>query len=156
MMQNATPPGELVHYGVKGMHWGVRKNTPTNSGYGANQQKTDKKNLGRGGVKRINRRMNKGATLDVARKQERSRRAKIRAGVSLGVLFAPEIAVGAHAANNVLKNSASVLAQKVAVKAETNRGRASAAATMGLPRQASTGPNYSKKNRGGAYNITSV
>lgn len=25
MTQSSTPPGELVHYGVKGMHWGARK-----------------------------------------------------------------------------------------------------------------------------------
>lgn len=156
MTQNTTPPGELVHYGVKGMHWGVRKNTPTNSNYSVGQRQYDKKNYGHGGVKRINRRMNKGDNIDVARKKESSRRAKRRGAVALGIFFAPEIAVGVNAANNVLKNSASVLVQNVAVKAETNRGRASAAATMGLPSKPTNGPTYAKKNRGNVHKITTI
>jgi hypothetical protein len=80
---------EVVHYGVKGMHWGVRKNTPTNANYSVGQRQYDKKNYGHGAVKRINRRMNKGASLEVARTQERSFRAKRRSVVTLGILFAP-------------------------------------------------------------------
>lgn len=147
---------ELVHYGVKGMHWGVRKNTPTNSNYGVSQRQYDKKQYGHGSVKRINRRMNKGASLEVARKQERAFRAKRGAVVALGVTFAPEIARGAQVAGTILKMSAGVLAQHVAVKAETKRGQAFAAETMGLPRHATSGPSYSTQNRKGVYNISSM
>jgi len=146
MTQRTIAQDDLAHYGVKGMHWGVHKtelDTP-NSSYSKGQRNYDKQNYGAGSVKRINRRLNKGARLKEARNSEvafRNRRALAVAGAAF---------VGTLAYER-LKLSAGDIAKR----AETNRGRASAAATMGLPRHASSGPTYAKPNRSGSYNITS-
>ena len=63
---------ELQHYGVKGMKWGVRHDTQ-NSNYSSEQRARDKAVYGRGGVKRINRSMNKGLGISGARSKEASR-----------------------------------------------------------------------------------
>lgn len=154
MSSSKTPNSDaLVHYGVKGMKWGVRKANPD---YNPSQRAYDKKNYGRGGVRRINKRMNRGSDLQKARVQERTFRARRNTAIGLGLLFGPEIAHGAKIAKQVVKLTAGVAAQSVAKRAETNRGRAAAAEAMGLPRMASTGPSYSRPNRKGVYNISSV
>jgi hypothetical protein len=148
---------ELAHYGVKGMKWGVRRaelNAP-NQQYTAGSRAYDKTQHGKRGVKRINRRLNQGKTLDQARTAERRRNARQRVAVGVGILFGPEIAYGARVMGNVIKLSAGVAAQSVAKRAETNRGRAAVSDAMGLPRKASTGPDYAK-NRKGVYNISSL
>lgn len=150
---------ELVHYGVKGMHWGVRKSTPTNAGYTKNQQQTDRKNHGQGGVKRINRRLNKGQTLDKARKNETKFRKRTRKAIVLGlasVRYREQIKMGAKVAGTILSLAAGVAVQHIAVKAETNRGRAAAANAMGLPRTATSGPTFATKSRGGVHRITTI
>lgn len=149
----------VKHYGVKGMHWGVRKNTPTHADYSVGQRQYDKKNYGHGGVKRINRRLNKGADLTTARKKEvkfRRRRSKAISTGVLAVRYREQIKVGAKVAGTILSLAAGVAVQAIAKKAETNRGRAAAANTMGLPSQSTAGPTFSKKNRNGAYNITQI
>ncbi|AVD99431.1 hypothetical protein SEA_BING_9 [Streptomyces phage Bing] len=138
---------ELVHYGVKGMKWGVRKarDDSPNAGYTKGQRQIDKRDFGKRGVKRINRRMNKGQTRTRARKAERRRDSLQYYG-----------AVGAVATYRYMKVAGPVLSQMVAQRAETKRGQAAAAAAMGLPRKASTGPSYSKQKRNGVYNISSL
>jgi hypothetical protein len=96
--------------------------------------------------------LNKGLDIKTARKNEYSRRRKKYNAIAAGVIaarFAPR-------AIRVVSMVAGVASQHVAVRAETKRGQAAAAAAMGLPRVASAGPSYSKQNRSGAYNISSM
>ena len=79
---------DIIHYGVKGMKWGVRKSEyksmsrkdrrnlrkRKNEGYSDHQRELDKLRLGGKSVKRINKRMNKGATYKQARRREYVRR----------------------------------------------------------------------------------
>lgn len=62
---------ELYHHGVKGMKWGVRKEW--NSNYSDSQRIRDKAVYGRGGVKRINKSLNKGHSISGARSIEADR-----------------------------------------------------------------------------------
>lgn len=143
---------ELRHYGVKGMRWGVKKANSPNANYSKNQRNYDLSKKGKGSVKRINKRMNKGADLKTARNKEVSYKRKRAAVAVAAVRYGPRVARGAKVVGGLALGMA---AQQIAVKAETNRGRSSAANTMGLPRKASSGPSYSKK-KNGAYNITSM
>ncbi len=79
---------DISHYGVKGMKWGVRKSEyksmsrrdrrklhkRKNEAYSDHQRDLDKLRLGGGSVRRINKRMNKGATYKQARRREYARR----------------------------------------------------------------------------------
>ena len=79
---------DIYHYGVKGMKWGVRKSEyksmsrkdrrklrkRKNEDYDDEQRLTDKYTLGGGSVRRINKRMNKGATYKQAKRREYARR----------------------------------------------------------------------------------
>ena len=79
---------DIVHYGVKGMKWGVRKSEyksmsrkdrrklrkRKNEGYDDHQRELDKLRLGGKSVRRINKRMNKGATYKQAKRREYVRR----------------------------------------------------------------------------------
>ena len=146
MTQGSPSPGELAHHGVKGMKWGVRraeKSVP-NARYSEKNRAKDKQLHGARGVKRINSRLNDGQTLKKARSRE-VRRNAIQAGAVVGAVYtAKAIAIVGP-----------VLAQSVASRAETKRGQAHVSATMGLPRQASSGPSYSKPKQG-VYNISSL
>lgn len=137
------------------MKWGVRRtdhdDTP-NIGYSKSQKRYDRQNFGKRGVKRVNRDLNKGLDIKTARKNEYSRRRKkynAIAGAVVAARFAP-------AAIRTLSMVAGVASQNIAVRAETKRGQAFAAETMGLPRMATTGPTYTKPNRKGVYNISSM
>ena len=65
---------ELMHYGVKGMKWGVQK---INADYTPKQRDRDKALYGRGGVRRINRHLNKGGSLMGSRSREVARRNEV-------------------------------------------------------------------------------
>lgn len=60
----------LAHYGVKGMRWGKRKNP----NYTDQQVKRDVQVYGKRGAKRINKSLNDGNSISVARGDEKTRR----------------------------------------------------------------------------------
>lgn len=143
------PLDELVHYGVKGMKWGVHKaqsserDTP-NKGYSQRKRSSDRAAFGPRGVKRINRRMNAGKTYKQALRREYGRQLTKAAAVSaVSTTLVVLDLYGKHPATYTAK------------RAETKRGQAAAAAAMGLPRKASSGPSYAKQKRG-VYNISSL
>lgn len=145
---------DLTHSGVKGMKWGVRKaeNNKPNEGYSTANRRRDAVFHPSGGVKRINKRMNKGATLHKARIKEGQRTA-VKVAAIVAVYNSPRMIISTI---NALDKYGGEFASSVAQKAETNRGRANAAETMGLPRVPTEGPSYAKKSKGGAYKISSV
>jgi hypothetical protein len=150
-------PEDLLHFGVRGMHWGVRKNKPMHADYGSSSQAYDRKNFGKGAVDRINNRMHDGKTIKEARTAEykfrKNRRRKIIiAGAA--IKNRKRIVAGAKFAATVVGLVAGVAAQHIAVKAETNRGRAAAANIMGIQSKGSS-INYANKRKG-AYNITNI
>lgn len=82
------PDSYLKHFGVKGMKWGVRHDNPN---YSSEQRSRDKAVYGRGAVRRINRRMNKGESISAARSREatrinNTRRAAVTAGQIGGII----------------------------------------------------------------------
>lgn len=86
----------LIHYGVKGMKWGIRKKStePQNKRYDVNQRKNDKDIFGKRGVRRINRRMNKGKT------HKQAERAEWIGQIAKGVTAISAISVGMLVATN--------------------------------------------------------
>lgn len=64
----------LEHVGVKGMKWGVRKKNPN---YTNNQIKRDRQIYGKRGSNRINKALNKGDSISVARGDEKTRRDRV-------------------------------------------------------------------------------
>ena len=92
---------DIVHYGVKGMKWGVRKSEyesmsrkdrrklrkRKNEGYSDHQREIDKIRLGGGAVRRINKRMNKGTTYKQAKRREYARRFATSFAVSNAALW---------------------------------------------------------------------
>lgn len=61
---------ELQHYGIKGMKWGVRRNTD----YTDKQRRHDRAFYGKSGEKRINKKMNEGHGVQSARHYEVERK----------------------------------------------------------------------------------
>jgi hypothetical protein len=111
----------LLHYGVKGMQWGVKRAHPS---YSSTQQHADRKQFGKRGAKRINRRLKRGHDHDRAVQiEKRNRIIKRAALISYGAYAAHKIvtvaaptilgyiaghklaAAGAKAAADVLANS---------------------------------------------------
>ena len=74
---------ELYHHGVKGMKWGVRRQAQ-NANYSAQQRARDKEVYGRGGVRRINKRMNNGEKISTARSKEADRAHNFRRAAVVG------------------------------------------------------------------------
>lgn len=72
---------EFMHFGVRGMHWGVRSshNDTPNPSYTKGKRVKDFALSGQGAVKRINRNINTGKTYKQARKAETIRSFKIAA-----------------------------------------------------------------------------
>lgn len=65
----------LIHHGVKGMRWGVRRSqSQQNPNYSEQQRKRDRQIYGKGGISRINKAMNRGDSISVARGAEKTRR----------------------------------------------------------------------------------
>lgn len=162
MTQQSNPPVDgLVHYGVKGMHWGQRKGDSTSGGtsvrktkakdlpkhknYTTRNRLADKKTFGPRGVNRINKRMHKGQSYKKALTME-----------FVHNTAKATITAGAVATATILASHGDVLSQAVAMKAQTNRGRAENAANLGLPSKPTNGPTYAKKSRGGAHKITTL
>ena len=78
---------ELYHYGIKGMKWGIRKNSRPNEDYSAKQRKQDRAFYGKGGERRINKKLNKGMNITTARHYEverRDRNIKIKKNIKKG------------------------------------------------------------------------
>ena len=71
----------LAHYGMLGMKWGVRNDVSSkkssNKDYSANQRKRDQQVYGSRGEKRINKAMNQGDSISVARGREKHKRDKV-------------------------------------------------------------------------------
>lgn len=156
---------ELIHYGVKGMKWGQRKAelNKRNRSYTTADRAIDRRNqsggTGTGGVKRINRRMNKGQDLETARRNElkfRKRRKQITSAVVFSARYRKQIAAGARVVGLLGTMALGAGVQSVAKRAETKRGQAAAANVFGLPRTASSGPSYTKANRKNVYNISTL
>lgn len=112
----------LEHYGVKGMKWGIRKarlkseNAITNRNkskkqldkrnkkYGSADYSRDVSIYGRGGAERINKRLNKGKTLDQARRREAA--TQIATGLGLSAAFySTAFMVGAYLSSPAVRMS---------------------------------------------------
>lgn len=170
MTQQKNPPrGDLTHHGVKGMHWGVRKGDSGGGGsapakmtkaelnkphpdYSNRERTKDALRYPSGSVKRINQRLNKGMNLQTARKKE-GQRTLLKAAAVVALYNAPKII---NAVDSMINVHGTNTMASIRVKAQTNRGRAQAAATMGLPSKPTNGPTFSKKSRQGVHNITSI
>jgi hypothetical protein len=130
---------DLSHHGVKGMHWGVRKEPlSTHRNYTVALQKTDAADFGPKGVDRINARMHEGKTHEQARAAESKRN-----------LYKALAIAGAVA--KVLADQGPGIASSIHQRAEFNRGRDAIPAIMSTAAKL----KYSK-NRGGVYKVTTL
>ena len=99
----------LAHHGVKGMKWGRRKNR--NANYSDQQVKRDRQIYGDGGTRRINKNLNRGDSISIARGAEKLRRDKVlnrnkyarQAGKATGAVAGGALGlVGVNVAKNLL------------------------------------------------------
>jgi hypothetical protein len=85
----------IQHFGVKGMHWGVRKVMPLAPGITRSMHKTNIQNHGQRGARRINAAVAKGTPLATARSNESMRRARNRTAALVGaaaiLTYGPEL-----------------------------------------------------------------
>lgn len=134
---------DIQHYGVKGMHWGVHKKShddSPNADYTSRQRAIDRGQHGKRAEVRINRKLNAGKTRQQALRSEGLRDYHQALAVAGGV-----------AAVRLLQVYGPVAMQGIAIKAESNRGKAAAAQAL---KNAST--IKAKRNRKGVYNISSL
>ena len=126
---------ELYHFGIKGMKWGVRKkrdkpskaqlNKP-NADYTSRQRITDRASYGKKGVKRINRRMNKGqshfraATTEMISLAAKTSVASLAAG-GLTVASTPEGRAIMKARASPANEALNAIGNKIIVNTVTSR-----------------------------------
>ena len=120
-----------MHYGVKGMKWGVRKE-PQNSSYSEKQRKRDLEVYGRGGVKRINRSMNEGSSISGARSKEADRINNARRTATVaGQVGATAGQIGGAAAGVILSKYAKTKISDEAMQAAATPAISFGASTVG-------------------------
>lgn len=123
---------ELAHYGVKGMKWGKRRNPD----YTDQQVKRDVQVYGKRGASRINKSLNDGNSISVARGDEKTRRDRVmgknkyvrqggKAAAAVGGVAAANVAIsglrkatytaaGQRFLNSTLGSGAGMAAMRVA------------------------------------------
>jgi hypothetical protein len=141
------PLQDLVHFGVRGMHWGVRKARPTGSGRQAGGR-ADRIIFGKHGAAAIKQRVAKGADAKEVRKTMRGR------AIARGILAV----YGAAVMRNLVRVGVPLVKQAVtnAVLAKNtakfaNRGREAIPAIMRTAAKLKYAPL-----KGGAFVITDL
>lgn len=145
---NDKPPlEELVHFGVRGMHWGVRKARPAGSGRVAGGR-ADRIIFGKHGAAGIKQRVAKGANAKEVRKSMRGR-AVARGILALygALVFRNLVKVGTTLAKQAVTNA--VLSKNTAKFA--NQGRDAIPAIMRTAAKLKYAPL-----KGGAFVITDL
>lgn len=157
---------DILHYGVKGMRWGVRKDRDDspNPNYNNRQRAADRNYRGRGSVKQINRKMNEGKSIQEARTELDARRQKILKTATKGAnvaLFA--LRADAYMKRFYGRRYKQILAKRVTLAATdalmraagvriANKHSADKLANLrGIP-----SPLRPSTSRRGVYNITSM
>ena len=115
---------ELVHFGIKGMKWGVRRyrnkdGSLTSAGkkryaenYTAQQRTRDRKLYGSKAVKRINNRMLKGESVQSARHNEVVRKSRINRGKRVTATVATSaVVLGGAAVTAALMKKSNIFSQ---------------------------------------------
>jgi len=136
----------LVHHGVAGMKWGVRKEAPAPV---TPLRNVDVKEYGTKGATRIARNRDSGLTVSQARQKEiNRRRMKTRAAVG-AIIVGRLLAIHRDSISSAVSKKTGFITETVLKKADANRARNSVTA---LAKDAAK-INYAKKNLGGAYKI---